>query len=150
VTDRTYADTIDVLSQVDRVQDPGQPHAELQHGQSGRVCRVPVSRSAGEADGTLDSGRKRAFPYRDCEPVTKNMREALERTYNATPSPKWVVAVGDCAADGGCFAGSYAIAGGVSQVVQVDLHVAGCPPAPDALIRGLLALLERQREAARS
>jgi NADH:ubiquinone oxidoreductase subunit B-like Fe-S oxidoreductase len=78
------------------------------------------------------------------------MREALDRTYNATPSPKWVVAVGDCAADGGCFAGSYAIAGGVSQVVQVDLHVAGCPPAPDALIRGLLALLERQREAARS
>src|SRR6186713_1698461 len=50
-------------------------------------------------------------------PVTKNMREALERTYNATPNPKWVVAVGDCGFDGGCFAGSYAVAGGVSAVV---------------------------------
>jgi hypothetical protein len=98
----TYADTIDVLSQADRVRDPGLPRADLQHGQSGRVCRVPVSRSAGEADGTLDSGRKRAIPCRDCEPVTKNMREALERTYNATPSPKQVVAVGDCASDGVC------------------------------------------------
>ena len=48
-------------------------------------------------------------------PVTKNMREALERTYNATPDPKWVVAVGDCAADGGIFAGSYAVEGGVSR-----------------------------------
>ena len=47
-------------------------------------------------------------------PVTKNMREALERTYEATPDPKWVVAVGDCAADGGIFAGSYAVVGGVS------------------------------------
>jgi Ni,Fe-hydrogenase III small subunit len=83
-------------------------------------------------------------------PVTKNMREALERTYNATPSPKWVVAVGDCAADGGCFAGSYAIAGGVSQVVPVDLYVAGCPPTPEALLKGLLALIERQSEAAGS
>src|ERR671910_499783 len=49
-------------------------------------------------------------------PVTRNMREALERTYNATPDPKWVVAVGDCALDGGIFAGSYAVAGGVFQV----------------------------------
>src|SRR6185437_15568973 len=61
-------------------------------------------------------------------PVTKNMRVALERTYNAAPNPKWVVAVGDCARDGGCFAGSYAVVGGVSQVVPVDLHVGGCPP----------------------
>ena len=50
-------------------------------------------------------------------PVTKNMREALERTYDATPDPKWVVAVGDCAADGGIFAGSYAVVGGVAKVV---------------------------------
>jgi Ni,Fe-hydrogenase III small subunit len=77
-------------------------------------------------------------------PVTKNMREALERTYNATPDPKWVVAVGDCAADGGIFAGSYAVIGGVSQVVPVDLHIRGCPPDPLALLKGLLALLEPQ------
>lgn len=76
-------------------------------------------------------------------PVTKNMREALERTYNATPDPKWVVAAGDCARDGGCFAGSYAVVGGVSQVIPVDLHIPGCPPSPTALLKGLLALLER-------
>ena len=76
-------------------------------------------------------------------PVTQNMREALERTYAATPDPKWVVAVGDCAVDGGLFAGSYAVAGGVDAVVPVDLHIKGCPPSPVQLLQGLLALLER-------
>ena len=75
-------------------------------------------------------------------PVTKNMREALERTYAATPGPKWVVAVGDCAVDGGIFAGSYAVTGGVDKVVPVDLHIRGCPPTPTDLLKGLLALLE--------
>jgi Ni,Fe-hydrogenase III small subunit len=75
-------------------------------------------------------------------PVTKNMREALERTYAATPEPKWVVAVGDCARNGGCFAESYAVVGGVSQVIPVDLHVPGCPPPPLDILKGLLALLE--------
>ena len=76
-------------------------------------------------------------------PVTRNMREALQRTYDATPGPKWVVAVGDCAVDGGIFAASYAVAGGVSAVVPVDLHIRGCPPSPTQLLRGLLALLEQ-------
>jgi Ni,Fe-hydrogenase III small subunit len=75
-------------------------------------------------------------------PVTKNMREALARTYHATPDPKWVVAVGDCAKDGGCFAGSYAVVGGAGDVVPVDLHIPGCPPTPMAMLKGLLALLE--------
>jgi Ni,Fe-hydrogenase III small subunit len=75
-------------------------------------------------------------------PVTKNMREALARTYHATPDPKWVVAVGDCARDGGLFSGSYAVVGGVSAVVPVDLHIPGCPPRPLQLLRGLLSLLE--------
>ncbi|HTM75107.1 MAG TPA: NADH-quinone oxidoreductase subunit NuoB [Pseudolabrys sp.] len=75
-------------------------------------------------------------------PVTKNMREALERTYNATPDPKWVIAVGSCAADGGVFAGSYAVEGGVKDVVPVDLHIRGCPPSPVDLLKGLLALLQ--------
>lgn len=75
-------------------------------------------------------------------PVTKNMRQALERTYNATPDPKWVVAVGGCAIDGGIFKGSYASVGGVSAVVPVDLHINGCPPSPTDLLKGLLALLE--------
>jgi Ni,Fe-hydrogenase III small subunit len=77
-------------------------------------------------------------------PVTKNMREALRRTYDATPDPKWVVAVGDCALDGGIFSGSYAVAGGVHEVVPVDLHIRGCPPSPTQLLKGLLALLEPQ------
>ena len=75
-------------------------------------------------------------------PVTKNMREALERTYDATPDPKWVVAVGDCAVDGGIFAGSYAVVGGVKDVVPVDLHIRGCPPSPTEILKGLIALLE--------
>lgn len=75
-------------------------------------------------------------------PVTKNMRQALLRTYNATPDPKWVVAVGSCAADGGIFAGSYAVAGGVKEVIPVDLHIPGCPPPPIQLLSGLLALLQ--------
>jgi len=75
-------------------------------------------------------------------PLTRNMREALERTYVATPAPKWVVAVGDCAIDGGVFAGSYAVHDGVADAVPVDLRVAGCPPSPEQLLRGLLALLE--------
>ena len=75
-------------------------------------------------------------------PVTKNMREALELTYAATPAPKWVVAVGACAFDGGIFAGSYAVTGGVGAVIPVNLHIRGCPPNPTALLKGLLTLLE--------
>ena len=78
-------------------------------------------------------------------PVTRNMREALERTYRATPDPKWVVAIGRCAADGGVFAGSYAVVGGVNAVIPVDLHIDGCPPSPTAILKGLIALLEEVR-----
>ncbi|HYG84764.1 MAG TPA: NADH-quinone oxidoreductase subunit B family protein [Azospirillum sp.] len=75
-------------------------------------------------------------------PVTRNMREALYRTWDATPNPKWVVACGACAIDGGLFKDSYAVTGGVSEVVPVDLHIPGCPPSPVDLLAGLLALLE--------
>jgi Ni,Fe-hydrogenase III small subunit len=81
-------------------------------------------------------------------PVTRNMREALERTYDAVPNPKWVIAIGDCGRDGGCFAGSYAVVGGVSEVIPVDLHVPGCPPTPTAMLKGLLALLEHTKAGA--
>lgn len=74
-------------------------------------------------------------------PVTRNMAVALKRTYDAVSAPKWVVAVGDCARDGGCFAASYAVVGGVSAVVPVDLHIPGCPPRPIELLSGLIALL---------
>ncbi len=76
-------------------------------------------------------------------PVSKNMGEALQRTWAATPDPKWVVAAGDCAANCGVFAGSYACLGPVSAVLPVDLAIAGCPPSPTALLRGLLGLIER-------
>src|SRR5215467_6896566 len=76
-------------------------------------------------------------------PVTHNMKIALERTYAATPDPKWVVAVGDCAAGCGVFEGSYAVVGAVDNVVPVDLHIRGCPPRPLDLLAGLIALLDQ-------
>lgn len=81
-------------------------------------------------------------------PVTLNMREALERTWAATPAPKWVVAAGGCAIDGGLFAGGYACARGVDDVLPVDLRIPGCPPPPAALLAGLLDLLEGRPGAA--
>ena len=74
-------------------------------------------------------------------PVTRNMQGALERTYAAMPAPKWVVAVGDCAIDGGYFAGSYAVAGGPSHVIPVDLVIPGCPPSPISILQGLVLLM---------
>jgi Ni,Fe-hydrogenase III small subunit len=75
-------------------------------------------------------------------PVTRNMQDALLRTWNATPDPKWVVAVGDCAVDGGVFKGSYAITGGIDSAVPVDLLVRGCPPTPAQMLEGLRSLVE--------
>lgn len=79
-------------------------------------------------------------------PVTRNMADALRRTWEATPDPKWVVACGACAIDGGVFAGSYACIGAVDAVVPVDLRLLGCPPRPAELLAGLLALLEASAE----
>jgi NADH:ubiquinone oxidoreductase subunit B-like Fe-S oxidoreductase len=75
------------------------------------------------------------------------MRDALLRTYDATPDPKWVVAIGTCAVDGGIFANSYAVVGGVQDVIPVDLHIKGCPPAPTDMLRGLLGLLQQGVQA---
>ncbi len=75
-------------------------------------------------------------------PVAVNMAEALIRTYRAMPAPNWVVAMGDCAVDGGCFTPSYAVLGGVEQVLPVDLRIPGCPPTPRDILAGLLALVE--------
>lgn len=80
-------------------------------------------------------------------PVTTNLREALERTWLALPEPRWVVAIGDCAVDGGVFKDSPAVHGGASAVVPVDLAVRGCPPTPEAVLSGLLTLLEANARA---
>ena len=77
-------------------------------------------------------------------PVTKNMRDALQRTYDATPDPKWVVALGDCATNCGVFAGSPAVVGPLAEILPVDLHVPGCPPRPLDIVKALLALIEAQ------
>jgi len=75
-------------------------------------------------------------------PLTRNLVEAVEQAWTATPDPKFVVAVGDCAVDGGVFKGSYAIVGGVGMALPVDLLISGCPPAPERILAGLRALLE--------
>ena len=80
-------------------------------------------------------------------PVSRNMALALARTYEATPAPKLVVAVGDCGRDGGIFGTSYATCGGVASVVPVDIVVPGCPPAPIEILRGILTAVRRGRPA---
>jgi Ni,Fe-hydrogenase III small subunit len=79
-------------------------------------------------------------------PLTRNMRSALEQAWDATPDPKWVVAVGDCAVDGGVFKGSYAVLGGTGLSVPVDLTISGCPPPPARILAGLRTLLEANAE----
>ena len=76
-------------------------------------------------------------------PVTRNMEVPLRKTYEATPDPKLVVAVGDCARTCGVFRGSYAVAGSVDQIIPVDVFVSGCPPEPTDILRGILAALDR-------
>ena len=71
-------------------------------------------------------------------PVSRHMEEALRRTYDATPDPKLVVAVGDCGACGGIFGESYASCGRVANVIPVDVEVRGCPPTPTAILAGIL------------
>ncbi len=71
-------------------------------------------------------------------PVSVNMKEALRRTWDAIPDPKRVIAVGDCAACGGIFGKSYASRGSVAEILPVDLTIPGCPPAPAAVLEGIL------------
>ena len=78
-------------------------------------------------------------------PVTRNMAEALRRTWEATPDPKIVIVVGDCGRDGGIFRGSYAIVGGADAVVPVDAIVPGCPPSPAAILGAILDVIGRLR-----
>jgi Ni,Fe-hydrogenase III small subunit len=78
-------------------------------------------------------------------PVARNMREALRRTYEATPEPKLVVAVGDCGCDGGIFGEGYASCGRIANVIPVDVAVPGCPPAPAAIMQAILTAVSAAR-----
>jgi len=78
-------------------------------------------------------------------PVSRHMETALKRTYDATPDPKLVVAIGDCGCDGGVFGESYASCGRVSNVIPVDVAVPGCPPTPVAIIQGILTAIRAVR-----
>jgi Ni,Fe-hydrogenase III small subunit len=78
-------------------------------------------------------------------PVSRHMQAALRTTWRATPSPKYVIAAGSCACDGGEFGVSYASCGAVENVIPVDLKIPGCPPTPLELMRGILALLRASR-----
>ena len=80
-------------------------------------------------------------------PVAKHMAIALQRTYDATPEPKLVVAVGDCGCTGGIFGESYASLGRVANVIPVDVEIPGCPPTPTALLQGILAAVATRRGA---
>lgn len=95
---------------------------------------IDIVASPRHADGLLVTG-----------PVSRHLEEALRLTDEATPRPRLVIAVGDCACDGGFCASSFAVAGGVANVLPVDVRIPGCPPRPDAIVEGLLAALGRVR-----
>jgi NADH-quinone oxidoreductase B subunit len=80
-------------------------------------------------------------------PVTRQARERLERTYEQMPDPKFVVVVGSCGLTGGVFHGSYNIAGSVDEIIPVDAFIPGCPPRPDAIIYGIMTLLNSLKKA---
>jgi Ni,Fe-hydrogenase III small subunit len=81
-------------------------------------------------------------------PVSRHLETALKRTYDATPEPKWVVALGDCGCGcgdiGGLFGENYASLGRIANVIQVDLEVPGCPPKPTAILQGILSVVSRE------
>jgi Ni,Fe-hydrogenase III small subunit len=78
--------------------------------------------------------------------VTHNMEVAARKTYDAMPSPKFVIAVGDDACDGGIFAGTYAVLGGADKILPVDMKIPGNPPTPTQILEGLLALMKKAKE----
>lgn len=95
---------------------------------------IDLVASPRHADGLLVTG-----------PVSRHLEEALRLTDEATPRPRLVIAIGDCACDGGFCASSFAVAGGVTNMLAVDVRIPGCPPRPDAIVEGLLTALGRLR-----
>ena len=79
-------------------------------------------------------------------PVTNNMAIAVKKTYDAAPSPKYVIAIGDDACDGGIYSGSYGVVGGVDKIIPVDIKIPGNPPAPITILKGLIGLMKSIRK----
>lgn len=96
--------------------------------------------------GMLKEGTPRHADVLICTgPITRQVNERLVRIYQQIPEPKWVAAVGSCAASGGVFTGAYNIMGGIDQLLPVDVYIPGCPCRPEAIIDGLLHLQERMK-----
>lgn len=106
---------------------------DLERGQADCPIGYPHKNRPRHADLLLVTG-----------PVSRNMETALKRTYDAVPEPKLVVAVGDCACDGGIFGESYATCGKVANVIPVDVTLPGCPPPPLDILRGILTAVRRR------
>lgn len=137
-------------------------HAEI-HSLLGRALNIRQL-DAGSCNGCEQEITALTNPYYDLErfgihlvaspkhadmllvtgPVTRNMAEAVRKTYEAVPAPKFVVAVGACGIGGGLFAGNYAVAGAVDSIIPVDAYIPGCPPTPAILITGILEVIRRR------
>jgi len=124
---------------------------QIRHVDAGSCngCEVEISSAFGPVYDAERYGARLVASPRHADallvtgPVTRNMAEPLRRTYEAVPAPKLVVAVGDCARNCGVFAGAYGVAGAVSDVVAVDVEVAGCPPRPEAIVEAVRKLTGR-------
>ena len=129
---------------------PGRPAAlagsvQVRHVDAGSCngCEVEVAAAFGPVYDVERYGARLVASPRHADVVlvtgvvTHNMAEPLRRTVEATPRPRMVLAVGDCARNCGVFAGAYGVAGAVGDVVDVDLDVPGCPPEPDAIVSAL-------------
>jgi Ni,Fe-hydrogenase III small subunit len=124
---------------------------QLRHVDAGSCngCEIEISSAFGPVYDAERYGARLVASPRHADallvtgPVTRNMAEPLRRTYDAVPAPKVVVAVGDCARNCGVFAGAYGVAGAVSDLVDVDVAVPGCPPPPEAIVAALRGLTGR-------
>ena len=103
-------------------------------------CELELRLAFAEAAFALADGPRQADVLLVSGPVTRNMQPALGRAWDAAAEPRYVVALGDCAVDGGVFKGSYAVAGGAGSTLPVDLAIRGCPPAPGQILEGLRTL----------
>jgi Ni,Fe-hydrogenase III small subunit len=137
----------------DGVADPGvlRGSVQVRHVDAGSCngCELEIASAFGPVYDAERYGARLVASPRHADvllvtgPVTRNMEDPLRKAYEATPAPKRVVAVGDCAHNCGVFAGGYGVVGAVSDVVPVDVEIRGCPPEPDVIVAALRDLTGR-------